>query len=153
MFDVHRTFPCPNCNEIVSEQMTACRFCSVPLDPGIAALVAERQAKVNQAYSDASFLRTSAAAMFVFLGVGLFLTMGYIGFLITFVMTIILLARWQIKFGNLMTSDPDYAKAKRGRNISALLVAIAFPLGIVISPFIDVIVEQVEDVVAILFKY
>jgi hypothetical protein len=151
MFDIHRTFPCPNCNEIISEQMTVCRFCSVPLDPGIAALVAERQAKVNQAYSDSSYLRNAAVSMFVFLAVGLFLTIAYLGFLITFVLTIILLARWQIKFGALLTNDPDYAKAKRSRNISALLIAVAFPLGIIFSPFIDVVIESVGDIVAALF--
>jgi hypothetical protein len=117
MIDVPRTFPCPNCNEIVSDRMTECRFCSVALDPGIAALIADRQAKVNQAYSDASYLRTVAASMFVFLAVGLFLTIGYFGFLITFVLSVFLLARRQIKFSELLTNDPDYVKAKRGRNI------------------------------------
>jgi hypothetical protein len=87
--------------------------------------------------------------MFVFLAVGLFLTIGYLGFLITFVLTIILLARWQIRFGELLTNDSDYAKAKRSRNISALLVAVAFPLGIIVSPFIDVVVEGVGDIVGL----
>ena len=63
-----RTFPCPNCNEIINDSMTQCRFCSVTIDPGVAQLIADRQAKANQGYSDASYLRTAAIAMYVFLG-------------------------------------------------------------------------------------
>ena len=71
MFATPRTFPCPNCKEIINDSMTTCRFCSTEIDSGIAALVAEQQAKANQAYSDASFLRTAAVAMFVFLGLSM----------------------------------------------------------------------------------
>lgn len=68
MFSNPRTFRCPNCNEMINDTMTECRYCSTPVDPGIAATIAERQEKANQSYSDASFLRTAAVAMFVFLG-------------------------------------------------------------------------------------
>ena len=54
-----RTFPCPNCNEIINDSMTECRYCSVAIDPGVAQMVADRQEKANQAYSDASYLRTA----------------------------------------------------------------------------------------------
>jgi len=49
-----RTFPCPNCNEIISDGATQRRFCSVAIDPAVAQLVAERQEKVNHSVSDAS---------------------------------------------------------------------------------------------------
>ena len=63
-----RTFRCPNCSEMINDSMTQCRYCSVPVDPGVAELIADRQEKANHAYSDASFLRTAAFAMYVFLG-------------------------------------------------------------------------------------
>ena len=63
-----RTFRCPNCNEMINDSMTECRYCSTPVDPGIAAMIADRQEKTNRACSDASYLKTAAIAMMVFLG-------------------------------------------------------------------------------------
>jgi Ca2+/Na+ antiporter len=144
MFATPRTFPCPNCKEIINDSMTTCRFCSVAIDPGIASLVAEQQAKANQACSDASFLRTAAVAMFVFLGLSLipFVPLVYWGFLITFLVAIVLLVRWQIRFGSLNTSDPDYKKAKRSRNLALLLIIIAVPLGFIVRPLLGLILSQ-----------
>lgn len=141
MFDAPRTFPCPNCKEIINDSMTTCRFCSVAIDPGIAAHVAEQQAKANQAYSDASFLRTAAVAMFTFLGLSLipFLPFVYWGFLITFVITIVLLVKWQLRFGSLNTSDLDYQKAKKSRTVSLILLIVAVPLGFIIRPLMDLL--------------
>lgn len=148
MFSAPRTFACPNCNEIVNEAMTACRFCSVPIDPGIAAIVAERQQLANQAYSDASSMRISASAMFVFLAAGVFLTVGYIAFLVTFLATTAMLLRWQFRFGNLLTSDPDYERAKKFRNVTAILLVVGIPAGIIASPFIDVILQMLGNVMS-----
>ncbi len=79
-------------------------------------MMAERQHQANAAYSDASYLRNAAVAMFVFLALGLFLTIGYFAFVMGFVITAFLFFRWQLKFGNLLTNDPDYAKAKSGND-------------------------------------
>jgi hypothetical protein len=144
MISQPRTFRCPNCSEMINDSMIQCPFCSVPVDAGVAALVAERQEKANQACSDASFLRTAAVAMFVFLGLSLIPLVPFVywGFIVTFVVTVVLLIRWQVKFGNLITSDPDYLKAKRSRNIAAVLVIVAGPLGFIVRPLIDVIMTQ-----------
>ena len=144
MYPTPRTFPCPNCKEIINDSTTTCRFCSVEIDPGIIALIAEQQAKANQAYSDASFLRTASVAMFVFLGLSMipFLPFVYWGFLITFLVSVFLLIRWQIRFGTLNTSDPDYQKAKRSRTIAAVLVLIAIPVGFIIRPLLDLILSR-----------
>ena len=149
MFTNPRTFRCPNCNEMINDSMNTCKYCSVAIDPGIAALIAERQEKANQAYSDASFLRNAAVAMFVFLAVGLVLTIGYLGFAVTFLTTLILLVRWQFKFSNLLTNDPDYLMAKRSRNVAAVLVIVAVPAGIVANPFGDVILQTLLDFVGL----
>lgn len=145
MYGNPRTFRRPNCNEMIHDQMMKCRFCEVAIDPGIAALIAGRQEKANQAYSDASYLRATTAAMFVFLAVGLVLTLAYFGFLATYVISVVLLVRWQLEFGTLLTNDPDYSKAKRSRNISALLLVVATPLGLIASPFIDVLIQIVQE--------
>jgi len=131
-----RTFRCPNCNEMINDSMTQCRFCSVPVDPAVAQLIAERQEKANQAYSDASYLRTAAIAMYVFLGLSMLLAFFFWGFLITFVVVIVLLIRWQVRFGALVTDDEDYKRARKSWWISLVLllgVPVIFVVRIVIE--------------------
>ena len=142
MFPKVRTFPCPNCKEIITHGVTQCRFCLVPVDPGVADLVTGRQENVNQAVSDASYLRSAAVAMFGFLAVGMVLTFAYWGFVGTFVVVGVQLLRWQIKFSDLLTSDPDYHKAKRSKNISFVLFLVAAPVGLIMNPFWDLILSE-----------
>ena len=142
MFTQPRTFRCVNCHEMINDSMTQCNFCSVPIDAGVAALLAERQDKANQAYSDASYLRNAAVAMFVFYAIGLILTIGYFAFVGALVVVLFLLVRWQVRYGELLTNDPDFLRARRSKNIALLLLIIAFPLGVVLNPFLDVILEN-----------
>ena len=144
MFSQPRTFRCPNCNEMINDQMQQCRFCSVSLDAGIVALVAERQEKANQAYSDASYLKTAAIAMFVFLGLSLipFIPLVYWGFLVTFVLVLVMLIRWQLNFGKLLTNDADYKLAKRSKNLALILWLAAIPLGFILRPLVDLILAH-----------
>ncbi len=95
-----QTFPCPNCGEIINDSVQTCRFCSAPVDPQAASAAAELQTRVNRACSDASFVRTAAAAMFVLLALSIvpFISLiTYLGFIITFFVVLVLLVRWQIK--------------------------------------------------------
>ena len=135
-----RTFRCPNCNEMINDSMTTCRYCSVAVDPAVAQLIAERQEKANQAYSDASFLRTAAIAMYVFFGVSLIPLLGFAfwGFLITFVVVIVLLIRWQIRYNSLVTDDADFKTAKRSWWISLVLL-IGVPVIFIIRIVIEVL--------------
>jgi hypothetical protein len=139
-----RTFPCPNCKEIINDQMQVCRYCSVPVDPVIAAQQAELQSKVNQACNDASFMRTAAAAMFVFVAISLipFVPFVYWGFLITFFLVLIMEVRWHISFTGLKTNDPDYVKAKRSKNVALILLIVALPVGFVIRPLVPYIISR-----------
>lgn len=139
MFAQPRTFRCPNCNEMINDAMKECRYCSVSVDSGIATLLAERQERTNQACSDASYLRNAAVAMFVFLAVGLLFTFAYFAFVGAFIVVALLFIRWQLRFSDLLTNDPDYQRARRSRNVALLLLIIASPLGLILSPFLDVI--------------
>ena len=138
-----RTFRCPNCNEMINDSMTTCRYCSTPVDPGIAAMIADQQEKANRACSDASYLKTASVAMFVFLGLSFvpFLPVVYFGFVITFVVTIVLLILWQVKFGSLKTNDPDYQRARRSKNTALIILIVAAPLGFIIRPLIPLILS------------
>ena len=140
-----RTFRCPSCHEMISETAPACRFCSIAIDPGVAELIATRQQQVNQAYSDASYLRGTAVGMYVFLAAGTFFTLAYWGFVITFWLGLFLLVRWQIKFNDLITDDPDYAKSKRSKNVSLLLMLGGLPLGFLLNPFIVDAIQRLRD--------
>ena len=140
MLATPRTFPCPNCKEIINDSMTECRFCSVPVDPGLAQLIADRQEKANHAYSDASYLRTAAIAMYVFLGLSLipFVPIVSWAFLVTFIVVIVLLIRWQIRYGGLVTDDADYKSARRSWWIS-LVMLLGVPVIFVIRVVIGVL--------------
>ena len=107
MFAQSRTFRCPNCKEMVNDSMKECPFCKVPFDPGIVAHAAGRQEKANRAYSDANFPKIAATSMFVFLGIGLIPLLGFVyyGFIFTFVVVLVLLIRWQVKFSGLLTDE------------------------------------------------
>ena len=128
-----RTFRCPNCNEMINDSMTVCRFCSVPVDPGVAQLIADRQEKANQAYSDASYLRTAAIAMYVFFGLSFIPFLPFVswGSLITFFVVLFLLVRWQLRYGSLITDDADFKTARRSWWVS-LVMLLALPVLVVI---------------------
>ena len=131
MLSQPQTFPCPNCNEIINDTMERCPYCSTPVDREAAAAAAEVQSRVNRACSDASFMRTAAAAMFILLGLSLlpFISLiTYLGSIITFLVVLVMIIRWQIKFGSVQTGDPDYKRAKRLKNISLLLWLLAIPV-------------------------
>ena len=133
-----RTFRCPNCNEMINDQMTQCRYCSVPVDPGVAQLTADRQDKANQAVSDASYLRTATIGTWVFLALTFipFLPLVELGFVILAIVAIVLAIRWQVKFSNLLTSDPDYTAARKSARISLLLTIAAAPIGFIVRPLV-----------------
>ena len=137
-----RTFRCPNCNEMINDQMSTCRYCSVPVDPGVAQLIAERQEKANQAVSDASFLRTATIAMWVLLGLTFipFLPFIELAFVIVGIVVIILAIRWQIKFNNLLTNDADYQAARNSWRTSLLLMLAALPVAFIVRPLVYIFV-------------
>jgi hypothetical protein len=135
-----RTFRCPNCKEMINESMVQCRFCSVPIDAQVAQLTADRVEKANQAYSDASFLRTAAIAMYVFLGLSMIplLPVIFLGFLITVVVVIVLLIRWYVRYAMLISDDADYKSARRSWWISLAMVLV-LPVFFIIRSVIEVL--------------
>ena len=54
--------------------------------------------------------------------------------MIILVVVIVLLIRWQVKFGGLLTNDTDYKKARRSWVISLVLLIVAVPLGFIVRP-------------------
>jgi hypothetical protein len=134
-----RTFPCPACSQIINDSAEKCRYCSTPVDREAAIAAADIQDRVNQACSDASYLRTAAVTMFIFLGLSFvpFLPMVYWGFLFTFVALAVLLIRWQLRYRKIPTKDSDYHKAIKNRDLSFILWLVAIAAGFVIKPLLE----------------
>ena len=126
-----RTFRCLNCNEMIDDSMTQCRYCNVRVDATVAQLVAERQEKANQSYADAKFLRTVVVALYVFIAVNYIPPLWFLGWgiVVTFFLALVLVMRWQKKFGGLVTNDAAYLKARRSLRLWLVLWIIGLPLG------------------------
>lgn len=145
MFAQPQTYSCLNCNEIINDAMEKCPYCSSPVDRQAAAAASENQSKVNQAVSDASYLRTAAVVMCVFLGLSFIPLIPLVGwaFLFTFVGLLVMIIRWQIKFGGIKTDDPDYPRAKRNRNLALGLWLIALVALLVRQLWIEIILSRI----------
>jgi hypothetical protein len=130
MFEQTLSFPCPSCKEIINDRAERCKYCDAPIDKGVAQFAAEVQSKVNQAYSDASYLKTAAFALLTLLALSMlpFVPFLFYGAVIIFFVLIVLIVRWQMKFSNINTPDPDYQKAKRNKNIALVLWIVSIPI-------------------------
>jgi hypothetical protein len=108
-------FECPGCGQTIDVSSTQCRFCSVVIDPAVAEAAAEKMARVNQACSDASFLRTMAISILVFLGV-MFLPfiapLGIVGYYFLMFAVPFMTIRWWVKFHTIRVDDRDFKRAR-----------------------------------------
>lgn len=112
---------CPSCGQMIYSDSTKCRFCSAEIDPVVAAAGAELQKKVNDACNLAKVTRHMAASMWVLFLVGFIFGFARFGVIVLFVGVPVSLVLWQIKYGRLQTTDPDYEKARRDRWIALAL--------------------------------
>jgi hypothetical protein len=70
------------------------------------------------------------------------MALGYVlpfvgwGAWIIFFVVLVLLIRWQVKFGRLVTNDADYLKARRSWRLSLVLWLLVIPAVIVIQVII-----------------
>jgi hypothetical protein len=118
-------FECPVCRQTIDASSTQCRFCSAVIDPAVAAAATEKMARVNQACSDASFLRTMAISFFAFLGI-MFIPFvggaGYYGMLFLTFAIPFMSVRWWIKFHDLRPDDREF---NRGKSAVILISALS----------------------------
>jgi hypothetical protein len=120
-------FECPSCRQTIDASAPQCRFCSAPVDPAAAQVAAEKMSKINQACSDASFLRTAAFSILVFLGVMFipFVTLlGLCGYYFLIVAVPFLSIRWWIRNHAIRTDDQDFRRAKLTVIIVSVIVLL-----------------------------
>jgi Ca2+/Na+ antiporter len=122
-------FECPHCKETIDSAEKKCRFCSALIDPGVAEKAAKTLAKVNQACSDASFMRTAAIALLALFGmmfVPLLSWYGTWGCLILFVAVLVMVVRWWLRFWRIETDDDDFVRARR--TVAVISALLFFPV-------------------------
>jgi hypothetical protein len=121
-------FQCLGCNETIDSSAATCRFCGAAVDHEQAIKAAQIMAKVNQACSDASYLRSTALAYPGFFVVRLvpFVSMlGTVGFYgLSFAIPIWAL-RWWLKFAKLESADQEFRKARNTVKTVGILVSLS----------------------------
>ena len=65
-----------------------------------------------------------------------FIPLVSFGFFIVFVVGIVLVIRWQVKFSNVLTNDPDYQAARKSWRIALLLIIVTAPVAFIVRPII-----------------
>lgn len=126
-------FECPVCKQTIDASSAQCRFCSAPVDPVAAQAAAEKMAKVNQACSDASYLRTAAISILVFIGVMFIPFMGLVGLVGYYFLLIavpVLAIRWWVRFGRIQADDSDFRRARITVIVISVLIAIPIALSL-----------------------
>lgn len=123
--------PCPNCNQTINTTMQVCPFCSFPIDHAAATASAEVFARVNQACSDAGFLKVMAGATGAFFLLGLLPFVGFLGtlgFWFLALATPVMVVRWFVKFGDLKSGDPEFVSARQAAIAVGIIAAIVLLL-------------------------
>lgn len=122
-------FECPNCKETIDTSADVCRFCGAKLDHEAAQKAAHLLARVDQACSDASFLRNTAVVAFLLaLGVvisllraaRLVLLFGFQNELMGLCVLVLILSApfpvwslgWWTKYTSLTSDDEDFQDAR-----------------------------------------
>ena len=129
--DHARVFQCPVCKETIDTSAQLCRFCSATIDAGAAEAAAEAMAKVNQACSDASYLKVMALAILVSFALSFAPIVGFLGYcgLIFLLFAVpVMVVRWWVKFGKIQSNEADFSRAR------GTVIAISVPGAV--CPFI-----------------
>lgn len=137
-------FQCSHCNETIDSSADACRFCGTKVDQEAALKAAALLARVNQACSEASTMRTTSLALPVFLllrFIPFFGLVGAVGFIGVSVAVPIWAIRWWLKFGKLASTDLEFRKARSTVRLVAILVSTVF-LTLVLLPIVLLIVAR-----------
>ncbi|HWG22128.1 MAG TPA: hypothetical protein VG225_16480 [Terracidiphilus sp.] len=136
-------FQCPQCKETIDSTAESCRFCGAKVDHEAAEKAALDLAKINQACSDATYMRSCALAVPVFFVLrflpflGMLGTIGFIG--LEFVIPVWAIIWWR-KYGAIKTEDADYRSSRTAVKIAGIVVGIALVVLVILPFFIGVLI-------------
>ena len=134
---------CPSCNETIDASSQQCRFCLAPIDPVAAQAAADVMSKVNQACSDASFVKTAAGAIlvaFVLRFVPFVSGLGNVAFLVLLMAVPAMAIRWWVKFLGIETNEADFRRAKK------TVAAIGIPVSIILATLLTLFAVGIGSV-------
>jgi hypothetical protein len=119
-------FDCPACKETIDASAETCRFCGVKIDHEAARKAAAIMAKVNQACSDASYMKSTALTLPVFFAVRFvpFISgAGTLGFWVLLVAIPFWALRWLLKYRGIESDDAEFRKARSTVKWIGIIVA------------------------------
>lgn len=130
-------FECPSCNETIDSSADKCRFCGAVVDHEAAVKAAQLLSKVNQACSDASYMRSCAGAILVFFllrFVPFIASVGWAGFYALLVVVPIWSVIWWIRYARLASTEDDFKRARSTVRWTGIVTGLLLLL-FVIAPF------------------
>ena len=132
-------FECPNCKETIDTRAETCRFCGMKVDHEAARKAAVVMAKVNQACSDASYMRSTALTLpvfFVLQFVPFISSLGRIGFYGITLITPFWALRWWLRYGAIETDDADFRGARNRVKWIGIIVSCVFVLVVALNIYV-----------------
>jgi Flp pilus assembly protein TadB len=120
-------FECPVCKQTIGASTEKCPYCSTTIDRATAQAAVEKLSRINQACSDASFLRTMAISILAFLGIMLipfFGLLGIVGYYFLLIAVPVLAIRWWLRFHALRTDDREFSSARTTVIVISALIVI-----------------------------
>ncbi len=138
--DKIRVFKCTQCGEFINTSMNECKFCGATVNADAAEGAANVQDDVAAACSTANYMKILARAypvFYVLSWIPLIGGVGTFGSIAMFFAVPIMFIYWWVKYRQIVTTDPDYPKAKSSTWISLAIwgavVVIGFILTVVLS--------------------
>ncbi|MBV8207274.1 MAG: hypothetical protein JO041_10810 [Acidobacteria bacterium] len=114
-------FECPKCRQTINTSLTACPYCSAPVDAAAAQAAAQNMAAINEGCSDASYIRIMAGSLWVFFGLSLLPFLHWpaeIGYLFLLFAVPFKIWRWRRKTAGIYSADYEFARARRMIGVS-----------------------------------
>jgi hypothetical protein len=121
---------CPKCGQTIDASADVCRFCGAKINHDAAQKAAHLLASVDQACSDASYLRSTVVIVLILLGgvvfallrqPRFFVLFGFENTLLGFCVLVLLVSspfplwtlRWWRKYASLTSDDEDFQNARK----------------------------------------
>jgi hypothetical protein len=131
-----KVYACPHCSETINTTMQRCTFCSRLINPEQAAQAAAEMSHISAACNEASLLKIATTGEGIQILIRTFIHSTLFGKLenLTLLSCVILVAtHWWIKYGDIQTTDPDYAPATKSVTIITAAAVILLPVVILMS--------------------